>query len=103
MRVAFKMRLKKGCAAEYKRRHNSIWPELKALLKENGVSNYTIFLDEETQVLFAVQDVDGEGDSQTLGSHPIMQRWWDYMADLMEVNADNSPVSVPLQPMFFMK
>ncbi len=103
MKVAFKMKLKEGCKEEYRKRHQSIWPELTELLKESGVSNYGIFLDEETNILFAVQDVKGESNSQDLGSHPILQRWWDYMADLMDVNEDNSPVSVPLEQMFFME
>lgn len=103
MKVAFKMKLKNGCEAEYKKRHDAIWPELKDLLKKSGVSNYSIFLDEETNILFAVQDVDGDANSQDMGSHPVIQRWWDYMADLMDVNSDNSPVSISLKQVFYMK
>ena len=96
------MKLMPGCQAEYQRRHAAIWPELKALLKENGVSDYSIFLDEETNTLFAVQGQEGDQSSQDLGSNPIVQRWWAYMADIMETNADHSPVSVPLTEMFYM-
>lgn len=99
---AFKMKLKPGYEAEYERRHNAIWPELKQLLSDAGVSDYTIFLDRETLTLFAVQKVSGEGGSQDLGSNPIVQKWWDYMADIMEVNPDNSPVSIPLPQVFHM-
>ncbi len=99
---AFKMKLKPGYEAEYERRHNAIWPELKQLLSNAGVSDYTIFLDRETLTLFAVQKVSGEGGSQDLGSNPIVQKWWDYMADIMEVNPDNSPVSIPLPQVFHM-
>ena len=103
MRIeAFKMKLKPGCEAEYERRHNAIWPELKQLLSDAGVSDYTIFLDPDTLTLFAVQKVSGEGGSQDLGSNPIVQKWWDYMADIMEVNPDNSPVSIPLPQVFHM-
>lgn len=103
MRIeAFKMKLKPGCEAEYERRHNAIWPELKQLLSDAGVSDYTIFLDPGTLTLFAVQKVSGEGGSQDLGSNPIVQKWWDYMADIMEVNPDNSPVSIPLPQVFHM-
>lgn len=98
--LAFKMKLKKGYQAEYKRRHDEIWPELKELLKEAGVFDYSIFLDEETDTLFAVQKVKGEGGSQDLGKEPVVQRWWDYMADIMETNSDKSPVSVPLKQVF---
>jgi len=98
--VAFKMKLNAGQAAEYKKRHDNIWNELKTELKNAGVYDYNIFLDEETNILFAVQKVkEGfSGDSQTVT--PITQKWWDMMADIMEVNPDNSPVSKPLVQMF---
>ena len=99
MKIAFKMKLKPGFEAEYKTRHDQIWPELSALLKENGVSDYSIFLDEETSTLFAVQQQNGNS-SQDLGTNPIVQKWWAYMADIMEVNADNSPQSLPLNLVF---
>lgn len=102
MRQAFKMKLNPGQAGEYKKRHDEIWPELTHLLKEAGIRDYSIFLDESTDTLFAVQQQDGDHSSQQLGVHPLMQRWWDYMADIMETNADHSPVSVPLQEVFYM-
>ena len=99
-RLASKMQLHKGFEAEYKKRHDEIWPELKKLLKDNGISDYSIFLDEETHILFAVQKQDGSGSSQDLGTTEIVKKWWAYMADVMETNPDNSPVSVPLQQVF---
>ena len=101
MKAAFKMKLKPGSAAEYKKRHAEIWPELAALLKAEGLSDYTIFLDEETHTLFAVQQLSGKG-SQSLGEREIVKRWWAYMADIMETNPDHSPVSVPLLQVFHM-
>lgn len=98
-RAAFKMKLNPGQAEEYKRRHDEIWPELKRLLKENGISDYSIFLDEETNILFAVQKQSG-GSSQDLGETEIVKKWWAYMAAVMETNPDNSPVSVPLKEVF---
>ncbi len=102
-RLAFKMHLKQGQKEEYIKRHNEIWPELKQLLKDAGVSEYSIFLDEETNTLFAFQKVNGDGSSQDLGSTEIVKRWWDFMADIMEVNPDNSPVSVELEEVFYLK
>ena len=90
-REAFKMYLKPGCEAEYEKRHAAIWPELKALLSKNGVSDYSIYWDKETNILFAFQKTEGEAGSQDLGNTEIVQKWWDYMADIMEVNPDNSP------------
>ncbi len=103
MRKAFVMQLKKGCEAEYKRRHDEIWPQLKALLSENGVYDYSIFLERESGKLFAFQQVTGEGGSQNLGSNPIVQKWWAYMADLMETHPDNEPISIPLEEVFHME
>lgn len=102
-RLAFKMYLKTDQKAEYRKRHNEIWPDLKQLLKDAGISKYSIFLDEETNVLFAFQKVSGEGGSQDLGQTDIVQKWWDYMADIMEVNPDNSPVFIPLEEVFYLE
>jgi L-rhamnose mutarotase len=96
------MKLKPGMAAEYKKRHDEIWPELAALIRESGVYDYSIFLDEETNTLFAVQKTRGESGSQDLGADPLVRKWWDYMADIMETNPDNSPVSVPLRELFYL-
>ena len=102
-RVAFKMHLKKGMKEEYKKRHDAIWPELKQLLKYAGISEYSIFLDEETDTLFAFQKVSGESGSQDLGQNEIVQKWWNYMADIMETKSDNSPVTTELEEVFYMQ
>lgn len=101
-RLAFKMKLKQGKKAEYKKRHAEIWPELKELLQETGISDYSIFLDEESSTLFAVQKTMSNVNSQNLNTKPIVQKWWSYMADIMETNEDLSPVSVPLEEVFHM-
>ena len=94
------MRLKPGVVAEYKKRHDEIWPELKAELKAAGVSDYSIFLDEETLTLFAVQKL-SEGNTATeLPNSPVVRKWWDFMSPLMEVHSDNSPVIKPLKEVF---
>ncbi len=101
-RVAFKMHLNAGQKETYIKRHDEIWPELKLLLNEAGVSEYSIFLDEETNTLFAFQKVSGEGGSQELGKTDIVQKWWKFMADVMKTNPDNSPVSTELEEVFYM-
>jgi L-rhamnose mutarotase len=98
--VAFKMKLKPGFKQEYEKRHGNIWPELVRLLKDAGISDYSIFIDEETNTLFAVQKVSGSKGSQDLGQQELVKKWWAYMADIMEVNADNSPVTIPLPEVF---
>lgn len=101
-RLAFKMYLRPGFEQEYEKRHNKIWPELKELLKESGVSDYSIFWDRDTNLLFAVQNSAGTG-SQNLGDTEIVKRWWAYMADIMDTNPDNSPISIELKEVFYMK
>ena len=101
-RVAFKMFLKPGKRDEYKRRHANLFPELRRLLTESGVRNYSIYLDEDTNTLYAYQELVGDGSSQDLGATEACQRWWAYMADIMITNPDNSPVSIPLPEMFHM-
>ncbi|SMC80210.1 L-rhamnose mutarotase [Cellulophaga tyrosinoxydans] len=101
-RLAFKMKLNKGQIDAYKKRHDELWPDLKKLLKDNGVSEYSIFFDEETSILFAFQKVLGSGGSQDLANNEIVKKWWNFMADIMEVNPDNSPISIPLKEVFYL-
>lgn len=100
-RFAFKMKLKPGCEEEYQRRHAAIWPELVQMIKEAGVNNYSIYWDKDTNLLFGYQECVGEGSSQDTDQvDPVTRKWWDMMADIMEVNADNSPVTIPLREVF---
>jgi L-rhamnose mutarotase len=102
-RFGFKMKMLPGFREEYKKRHNEIWPELVQLLKNEGIGNYSIFLDEETNTLFAYQEQTGENSSQDLGATEIVKKWWKYMADVMETNSDYSPVTIPLEQVFYME
>jgi L-rhamnose mutarotase len=99
-RYAFKMQLNPGCEAEYKRRHDEIWPELVKLLHQAGVSDYSIFLDPETLILFGVLLRRPDHAMGSLPGQAVMQRWWAHMADLMQTHPDNEPVAVPLVPVF---
>ncbi|MFC1692712.1 L-rhamnose mutarotase [Candidatus Latescibacterota bacterium] len=101
-RNAFVMKLKKGFESEYRKRHDDIWPELRDELKKAGISDYTIFLDENTMTLFAVQKLSPDNTVTELPGKPVMKKWWDYMADIMDVNPDNSPVCVSLKEVFHM-
>ena len=101
-RIAFKMQLFKGFEAEYSKRHNELWPELQALLKAAGITEYSIFLDETTNSLFGFMKADDPKALDDLPAQPVMQRWWTYMKDIMETNADHSPVSIPLKEVFYL-
>ncbi|HRI22067.1 MAG TPA: L-rhamnose mutarotase [Panacibacter sp.] len=101
-RVAFKMKLFKGKEDEYKKRHDEIWSELKDLLKQAGIKDYSIFLDEETNNLFGYLTISDKTKLDDLPKEPIMQKWWAYMNDIMETNEDNSPVNIPLKEVFYL-
>lgn len=101
-KLAFRMKVFPGMEEEYQKRHDAIWPELKELLKETGIADYSIFLDKNDGSLFGVLLVEQELKMTELPKHPIMQRWWTYMKDIMDTHADHSPVSIPLQEVFYM-
>ena len=101
-KYAFKMQLNPGMEEEYRRRHDEIWPELEALLKDAGVEDYSIHLDPETNILFAVLWRPVQHNMAGLPNHPVMKRWWAHMADIMATNPDNSPVEKPLVTVFHM-
>lgn len=86
------MKLKPGGAAEYQRRHDALWPELARALRTAGISDYSIFLDAETLTLFAVQQQTDDSTASELPHHPVVRKWWDHMADLMETHPDHTPV-----------
>ena len=101
-RIAFTMKLHPGFEDEYRRRHTAIWPELVNLLHGTGISEYSIFLDEGTLLLFGFLRIDDEGRLDELPSYPVMQRWWDYMKDIMDTNPDHSPVTRSLKEVFYL-
>ena len=96
----FKMKLYPGQEAEYERRHNLLWPEMKELIHQYGGHNYTIFLDRETLTLFGYIELEDPARWDELADTAVNRKWWDYMADIMDTNPDNSPVTIGLQNVF---
>jgi len=96
------MQLHEGCEDEYRRRHAAVWPELAILLRETGIRNYSIFLEERTLQLFAFLQIDDAAKLDSLAMQPVMQRWWEFMKDIMDTNPDGSPVVVSLNEMFYL-
>lgn len=96
----FKMYLYPGMEEEYERRHNELWPEMKEMIRDYGGSNYSIFLDRDTNTLFGYIEIEDEERYDQSAETEINQKWWAYMADLMETNPDNSPVSETLPLLF---
>ncbi|MDO5516792.1 MAG: L-rhamnose mutarotase [Clostridium sp.] len=103
IKKCFKMKLFNGFADEYKKRHSNLWPEMKDMIHEYGGSNYSIFLDEETNTLIGYIELDDEKLWDKSAETEICKKWWDYMADVMETNEDKSPVSIDLKQMFHLE
>lgn len=97
---AFKMKLKPGMEARYEAEHDAIWPELAELLRGAGIVDYSIFLDPDSGELFAVFRLREGTGLDDLSGHPVMRRWWDHMAPLMEVEPGNRPREWPLRRVF---
>jgi L-rhamnose mutarotase len=100
IRKGFLMRLEPGNQAEYERRHNPIWPELQEVLKAHGVHNYSIYLEQESDYLFAYAEIESEERWQQIAQTEVCQRWWADMKPLMQTNDDNSPVALELKEVF---
>ena len=91
IRKAFVIQAKPGMADEYQRRHNPIWPELAEALKRHGVSNYSIFLREDTGELFGYLEVADESVFQKLAETEVCRRWWRYMTEVLVAESADSP------------
>lgn len=103
VKKAFKMKLFPGNRDEYKKRHDLIWPELVEVLKQHGAKTYSIFLDEETNILFSYIEMDNMEDWNKVSETKVCKKWWDFMKDIMDTNEDNSPVSIELCNVFDLK
>jgi L-rhamnose mutarotase len=99
-RYAFKMFLNPGQHKEYHKRHDALWPELSELLHSAGIRNYSIFLDEETHILFGYLERTTDHGMDHLPDHPVMRRWWDYMKDLMQTDATGAPIVIRITEVF---
>lgn len=102
LRKAFVMSVRAGCEAEYERRHNPIWTELAAVLREHGVRSYSIFLEAGTGQLFGYVEVEDAARWEAIAQTPVCRRWWSWMKEIMPAHADDSPVSVPLREVFYL-
>ena len=97
---AFRMRLFPGFEEEYRRRHDELWPEMRDMLAAHGARAYSIYLDLESHYLIGILEIADESLWDQAAGTEINQKWWKYMADIMETNPDNSPVTVALEEVF---
>lgn len=99
-KIVFKMKLHKGQKEEYKKRHDAIWLELKVVLLDSGIIDYSIYFDEKSHYLFAVMYVKKDHQVELLSKNKIVKKWWHFMADIMETATDNSPIVYELEEVF---
>ena len=97
---AFLMKLRPGCREEYERWHKPIWLDLQKVLREHGVHNYSIFLEPDTNRLFAYAEIESELLWRQIANTEVCRRWWAHQRELMETNSDNSPVKWELEEIF---
>ena len=100
IRKAFLMSVQPEAVATYRQRHDALWPEMRDLLKDHGVHNYSIFLDRSRGLLFGYVEVDTVERWSAIAQTPACQRWWAFMSDIMPSNPDNSPISQDLEEVF---
>ena len=100
IRKAFLMSVNADAHQEYEHRHRPIWEDLANVLKQHGVTNYSIFLDEQTSQLFGYAEIESEELWNAIAETDECRRWWKYMRDVMPSNEDNSPVSRGLREVF---
>lgn len=102
-RIASVMKIYPGMSTEYKKRHDGIWPEMKSALKEYGANNYSIFLNEQTNELFAFLEVENQEKYEEIKKSKVSQEWWKYMAPLMETKLNNEPITIELKEVFHLE
>lgn len=100
IKKAVRMKLYPGFKEEYAKRHNELWPEMRQMLTDHGAISYSIFLDPETDFLFGYLEIEDEKKWEETADTEINRKWWDFMADVMETNSDNSPVAIDLEQVF---
>ena len=100
IRKGFKMKLYPGMEKEYEKRHNELWPEMQDMIHAYGGKNYSIFLDPDTLVLYGYIELEDAEKWDKSADTAICRKWWDFMADIMETNPDNSPYSRPINEVF---
>jgi len=100
IRKAFRMSLNPGCQAEYAQRHNPIWAELDDVLRRHGVRSYSIFLDPDTNDLFAYAEIENDERWAAIAGTEVCRRWWRSMRELMPSHEDDSPLTHDLREVF---
>lgn len=94
--LAFALRLRPGTEAEYQRRHDTIWPDMRDALLASGILHYEIHLCREESLLFAFIIRSTSHSMDSLPDNPVWQRWQAHMGDILV----GTPARIPLELMF---
>ncbi len=100
-KYAWKAFIKEGAYEEYCRRHDEIWPEMIAVLKEAGIKNYTIW--NVGNELFGYYECEKgvEHAARVQSESPVVKKWDEYMADIMIMEKDPVTGAQPLMKQVF--
>lgn len=100
--LAFCLRLRAGHEAEYQRRHDDLWPDMRRALLDAGLLHYEIYLEPQSLLLFIFMVRRSDHSMGDLQRNPVWRRWQHHMADIL-VQDNGLPLRVPLQRMFWMQ
>ena len=87
-RYAWKGRIKEGTKEEYIRRHKEIWPEMKAVLKEAGIANYSIWFTENELFGYYECEKGAAFAAEVQAKSPVVARWDAFMKDILIMEKD---------------
>ena len=83
MRICFHLRVKPDRLDEYKRLHQSVWPEMLAALKAAGIRNYSIYYWQDGHEFGVLECDDWTTTCAALATNPIVERWQLFMSDYL--------------------
>ena len=103
-RFAWKAKVLDGKLDEYIKRHDEIWPELSELLNKAGIHNYTIWNIGDDLFGYYECDYGIEFAEKAQAGSPIVDKWNDYMKDVMIMHMDPVTGAQPkMKQVFFHK
>lgn len=103
-RYAWKAKVVQGKQDEYRKRHDAIWPEMKALLKQAGICNYSIWLSGEELFGYYECEKGIAFAAKTQAQSEVVERWNEYMKDVLIMEMDEETGAQPkLEQVFYLE
>ncbi len=102
-RYAWKAAIRPGKRAEYIRRHDEIWPEMKEVLRSAGIVNYSIWLSGEEVFGYYECEKGAAYAARVQAESPVVDRWNEFMKDVLDMPADEETGAQPhLEEVFYL-